>query len=117
MSSLRAGALNRRIRIQAPSAALDAFGIPVPGWTDLVAVWGWIEPLTGRELFNAQQVASEVTHRITVRFNSALVDTRLVATYRVLYAGRAFNIHAVMNEDEGNVTMALLASEGLNDGQ
>ena len=117
MSGLRAGQLNRRIRIQAPSATLDAYGIPVPGWTDFLTVWGFVEALTGRELFNAQQVASEVTHRITIRFNALLTDTRLVATYRVLYAGRAFNIHAVMNEDEGNVTMALLASEGLNDGQ
>ena len=117
MTSLRAGVLNRRIRIQAPSATLDAFGIPAPGWTDLLTVWGAIEPLTGRELFNAQQVASEVTHRITIRFNALLTDTRLAATYRVLYAGRSFNIHAVMNEDEANVTMVMLASEGLNDGQ
>ena len=117
MSSLRAGVLNRRIRIQTPSATLDAFGIPVPGWTDLLTVWGSVEPLVGRELFNAQQVASEVTQRITIRFNALLTDTRLVATYRVLYAGRAFNIHAVMNEEEANATMVLLASEGLNDGQ
>lgn len=117
MSGLRAGVLNRRIRIQTPSAMLDAFGIPVPGWADLLTVWGAIEPLTGRELFNAQQVASEVTHRITLRFNALLADTRLVATYRALYAGRAFNLHAVLNEDEANVSMVLLASEGLNDGQ
>ncbi len=117
MSSLRAGVLNRRLRIQAPNSTFDAFGIPVPGWTDLLTVWGSVEPLSGHELFNAQQVASEVTHRITIRFNALLTDTRLVATYRVLYAGRGFNIHAVMNEDEGNVTMVLLASEGLNDGQ
>lgn len=109
--------LNRRIRIQGPNATLDAFGIPVPGWTDILTIWGAIEPLTGRELFNAQQVASEVTHRITIRFTALLTDTRLVATYRALYAGRAFNIHAVMNEEEANVTMVLLVSEGLNDGQ
>jgi hypothetical protein len=39
-----------------------------------------------------------------------------VAGYRALYKGRIFNIHAALNEDESNVLVTLLASEGLTRG-
>jgi len=39
-----------------------------------------------------------------------------VAAYRARYKGRVFNLHAALNEDEANVLITLLASEGLNDG-
>ena len=116
MTTLRAGQLNRRITLQAPLATLDAYGVPTPGWTDVMTVWGAIEALSGRELVNAQRISSEISHQLTVRYSSALTDTRVVAGYRALYKGRILNIHAALNEDEGNVLVTLLASEGLNDG-
>lgn len=116
MTTLRAGQLNRRITLQAPVATLDTYGVPTPGWTDIMTLWATIEPLSGRELVNAQRIASEISHQITVRYLGALTDTRIIAGYRALYKGRIFNIHAAMNEDESNVLITLLASEGLNDG-
>ncbi len=116
MTTLRAGQLNRRITLQAPVTTLDAYGVPTPGWTDVVTVWADIQPLTGRELISADRMASVITHQITVRHSSQLTDTRVVAGYRALYKGRIINIHAAMNEDESNVLVTLLASEGLNDG-
>ena len=116
MTTLRAGQLNRRITLQSPVTTLDAYGVPTPGWTDMMTVWAAIEPLSGRELVSAQRIASEISHQLTVRFSSLLTDTRIVAGYRALYKGRIFNIHAAMNEDESNVLITLLASEGLNDG-
>ena len=116
MTTLRAGQLNRRITLQSPVTTLDAYGVPTPGWTNVMTVWAAIEPLSGRELVNAQRIVSEISHQITMRYSSALADTRVVAGYRALYKGRIFNIHAAMNEDESNVLVTLLASEGLNDG-
>ncbi len=116
MTTLRAGQLNRRITLQSPVATLDSYGVPTPGWTDVATVWADIQPLTGRELVSADQMASVLTHQLTVRYSSLLTDTRVVAGYRALYKGRIFNIHAAMNEDESNVLVTLLASEGLNDG-
>ncbi len=116
MSSVRAGQLSRRLRIQSRSTVQDSFGQPQLIWTDLATVWADIQPLTGRELESAQRMASEVTHQITVRFQPIFSDTRVVAGYRALYRGRIFNIQACMNEDERNAVVTLLASEGLNDG-
>lgn len=114
MSSLRAGQLNRRITLQRQSTVQDTFGGPVRTWLDVATVWADIQPLSGRELESAQRMASEVSHQITVRYQARLNDTRMVAGYRALYKARIFNIHAALNEDEGNVLITLLASEGLD---
>ena len=113
MSVLSAGQLNCRVTIKSPNTALDPYGALVPGWNTLMTVWASIEPLTGRELQSALQLASVVTHQITVRYHPTLVDTRKVATFRAIYKERIFNIHAALNEDESNVLITLLASEGL----
>jgi SPP1 family predicted phage head-tail adaptor len=81
-----------------------------------MTVWADIQPLTGQERLSAAQLVSEVTHQLTVRYSSLLADTRVVAGYRALYKGRIFNIHAALNEDESNVLVTLLASEGLTRG-
>lgn len=116
MSSLRAGQLNRRITLQRQSTVQDSFGGPVRTWLNVATVWADIQPLTGRELESAQRMASEISHQITVRYQVSLTDTRVVSGYRALYKARSFNIHAALNEDESNVLITLLASEGLEDG-
>ena len=117
MTLQRSGELNRRITLQQRSTPQDSFGEPVQGWQTLMTVWAGIEPLSGRELELAQKISSEVTHRITIRYQSAFTDTRVAASLRALYKNRIFNIQASLNEDEANVRIHLLASEGLNDGQ
>lgn len=116
MTALRAGQLTRRLRIQSRASTQDTFGSPNLVWTDVATVWAEIQPLSGRELESAQRLASEVSHQITVRYQSIFADTKIVAGYRALYKGRIFNIHASMNEDERNTVLTLLASEGLDDG-
>lgn len=116
MTLARSGELNRRIRLQQRNAAQDSFGEKVLTWTDLATVWAAIEPLSGRELELAQKVSSEVTHRISIRYQPQFTDTRTVASLRALYKSRIFNIQAAMNVDEANVLIHLLAAEGLNEG-
>ena len=116
MTLARSGELNRRVRLQQRSTSQDSFGEPVLTWIDLMTVWAAIQPLSGRELELAQKVASEVTHRISLRYQPSLTDTRWVASLRALYKTRIFNIQAVLNEDEANVLIHLLAAEGANEG-
>jgi SPP1 family predicted phage head-tail adaptor len=116
MTPLRSGDLNRRVNLEQRSSTRDSFGEELLTWSDLMTVWAEIQPLSGRELELAQKMASEVSHRITIRYQSSLTDTRMVAGLRALYKARVFNIVAVLNEDEANVRLQLLASEGLNDG-
>lgn len=114
MTVISAGQLTKRITLQRQSTLQDSYGGPVRTWLDVVTVWADIQPVTGREQKRSHRISSEVSHQITVRYQVSLTDTRAVSAYRALYKARIFNIHAVLNEDESNVLITLLASEGLD---
>jgi SPP1 family predicted phage head-tail adaptor len=114
--SIAAGNLSRRVTIQARTPSQDTFGAQSATWSDLATVWASIEPLTGRELMNAQTLATEISHRITLRYQSAFANPKTVAAYRAVYGARVFDIHASTNESENNERITLLAAEGLTDG-
>ena len=116
MTALRAGQLTRRLKIQSRSTTQDTFGGPSLVWTDVATVWAEIQPLTGRELESAQRMASEVSHQITVRYQSLFDNPQQVTQMRALYKARVFNIHSALHEDERRVKLILLACEGLDDG-
>ena len=75
-----------------------------------------IAPISGREARIADRIASEVSHQITVRYQLIFADPSAVARMRVLFKGRVFAIHGALNDDEANVAVILLASEGVRDG-
>lgn len=109
---MRAGELRRRVTIQQRVTTQDTFGGQSQTWTDFAAnVPAAIDPLSGRELMTAQATQSEVSHRITIRYLPGVT-----AAMRIVYQGRYFNISAVMNIEERNREMQILASEGLNNG-
>lgn len=114
--AIRAGTLRRRLVIEQRSTSQDTAGEPVATWTTVATVWGDIAPISGRELLTAQAINTEISHQITIRYQAALADSKIMAGRRISYGGRYFNIHAVMNEDERNRVLMILASEGLNDG-
>jgi SPP1 family predicted phage head-tail adaptor len=105
--SVRAGDLRHPIQIVKPTLAQDSAG----GWEIDQAgvfanVWAAIEPLTGRELFAAQQKVSEVTHKITIRYTPGVL-----ASMNVWFEDREFQIQAVENPEERNIVLVLLAIE------
>ena len=113
---LRTGELTRYVSYQQRTVARNSFNENVGVWTEVKKVYAKIEPLTGRELFLSQANQSTVSHKITLHWDAVFTDTRLVAAGRIVYGTRVFNIAAVMNLDEDNRVIEMLASEGLNDG-
>jgi SPP1 family predicted phage head-tail adaptor len=116
---MRAGSLRQIVTIQARSTSKDSFGQQLPSWsTYLSGVPAEIQALSGRELIAAQAVQAEVTHQITLRYHPMLADPLAVAAMRIVYINgavtRYFNISAVMNIDERNRQLELMAAEGLN---
>lgn len=106
---MQIGKLRHRINILAPSKTHDAAGQP----GDPIAfstAWAQITALLGRELAQAQQVVSEVTHRITIRYRK-----NITAEMFVQYQARVFQIQAVLNPDEQTKLLQLLCVER-NDG-
>lgn len=109
-----AGKMRHRVTIQQRAVTQGIYGEQADTWADVATVWAEVMPLTGKNLLAAQQMAPEVSHRITIRYAVAFADPQTVAKYRVSYSGRLFNIHASYSPSEGLALIVILASEGLN---
>lgn len=116
MKPTPAGRRNRRVTIESRSTSVDAYGAQLNTWTPVATVWAYMRGLNGRELQAAQQINTEVSHKITLTYLAAWADPKEMAKRRVNFGGRFFNIHASINTDERNFEVVLYCSEGMNDG-
>ena len=103
---MRAGNLRHRVTIQTFTTTTDSYGQPIESWATFAEVWGAVEPLTGREYFQAQQVQAEVNYRVRLRYLAGVVPTM-----RVLHDGRTLEVQAVINPDERNRELQLMCRE------
>ena len=101
-----AGLLRHRVTIQTFTEARDIAGGVVRTWADSATRWAQVQPLTGREYFDAQQVKSDVTHMVTMR-----KYTSVTTTNRLVHNSRNFNILSVQNIDERGKKMVLMCKE------
>jgi SPP1 family predicted phage head-tail adaptor len=105
---MKAGKNRKRIEIQAIGTTRGAAGEVVDTWTTETGgtLWASIEPMSGRELFTAQQINAEITHKIRLRYYAGLTPAK-----RILFGTRVFNILYVMNIEERNVEHLVYAKE------
>lgn len=109
---LDAGRLRHRVEIQEQDVTRDSDGGQVIGWKKIDTVWAAIEPLSARERLVAEQVQSEVTARITIRYRDD-ID----ASMRIKHGDDVYNIHGVLADNETmRDWLTLPVSIGLNDG-
>lgn len=107
---LAAGRLRHRVTIQQDQGtSRDDNGEHIEDYQDLATVWAEVKPLSGRELWAARQTQSEVTHRVTVRYSSALAD--LTGSIRVIHRDRAFHMDSVLNTDERRRELVMMCIE------
>ena len=95
---MKAGQLRNLITIQSAVEHQNPQGESIVTWSDVADVWASVHPLSGRELFNAQQVQPDITHEVKLRYYGALT-----AKHRFLHDGRALNIESVADTNERNV--------------
>ena len=107
---MRSGRLNRRVTIQRLTVTKDEYNADIESWEDAATLWAHIEPLRGREYWQAKQVVGEVTGRITIRYLDG-IDEKM----RVTYGDRTYNILAVINPEEKNRILQLLVKEVAGD--
>ncbi len=84
-----AGDLDQRVTIERPERAPDGGGGHTVTWEPVATVWAAVEPLSGRERLQAQQVQSAVTYRIRIRRRADIT-----AGMRVVWCGQVTNIRA-----------------------
>lgn len=112
MSNVAAGRLRHIVSIDRQVEVVDSNGDHLREWQNITSRRAEIKPLTGRELLLAQQVQSQVTVAITMRYLAG-ID----ASCRIRFNGATYNVLAVINDaDSGIETMTLQCAVGLNDG-
>lgn len=92
--------------IQSATETRNGYGEAVKTWSTVTTVWASVEPLRGRELFDAEQVQSEISHRVRVRYSGSVTPQN-----RLLFGSRVLEIQAVINVNERNREMQLMCKE------
>ena len=98
--------LPHRVRIEQDAGTQNAIGEPIPVWAVFAVLWANVKSLLGRELFDAQKIAAEVTSSIDVNYKSG-IEPKM----RVLWSGRTFDIRAVLDENNTKQYLKLLCRE------
>jgi len=68
-------------------------------------VWARVEPLSGRELFQAQQIQASINTRFTIRH-----ITGITPKMRISYDSKNYQIESVINTNEQNREIQLMCS-------
>lgn len=98
-----AGKRNKLVKIQQPGTTQDEIGQPIPGWVDVATVWANIRNQSGAESIRADKDTSVVKVSISVQ-KRAGVNSGM----RVLYGSTAYQITAVLPDEESNDGMYLV---------
>lgn len=106
MINAEIGPMRNRLAIQSRTTTKDSYGAAVESWSTAATVWGRIEPLSGRELWQAQQVRPDVSHKVTLRAYAGLTPR-----HRLLFGSRVFEISSVLNIDERGRFMVCVCIE------
>lgn len=107
-----AGKLRHRVRIQRPVGTRDDYGEPAHAnadWETVTTAWAAIEPLSGRELWQARQAQARGDIRVRLRHSADVAGVD--STHRVLFGARALNIDHVLNLGERDREVHLLCVE------
>lgn len=104
--ALRAGTLNKRVILQTVSRTSNGGGGFTATWADTTTLWARIEELAGREGFEAQQIASHLTHKVTIRYRTSVIPQQ-----RLKYGTRILKIESVINPDQRNEMLELMCVE------
>ena len=104
--ALRAGTLNKRVILQTVTQTTDGGGGFTDAWADTATLWANVEELTGSEGFEAQQTASSLSHRVTIRYRTSVTPVQ-----RIKYGTRVLTINAVLNPGQRNEMLELMCSE------
>lgn len=88
------GRLRYSIRIEEPSGNRSTSGQPVETWSEFATTRADIYSISGREYFEADQVNSETTVKIVIRYLQGL-NTKM----RIRHGDVIYKINAVLNQE------------------
>lgn len=117
---MRAGLLNRRVRIERKGTDQDAAGTPIDVWSEVATVWCNVAMLSGKETVKADVEVASATASIRIRYR-ADIDNGMRAVLLKFVAGQPvddviFNILQPLPNVALREYTDLACSTGANDG-
>lgn len=97
------------LTLERRTETLDDFGEAALSYATLETAWGSVEAVGSRERFDSQQVQSEVSHRIKIRYTN--LASTLTAADRITLGSRTFEIVTPMDKDGMRKELEILALE------
>ena len=98
--------LNRRVIIQSVTRTSDGQGGYTEVWATFATVWASIVPMKGYEKFQAAKLETPVSHKMMMRYRSGVTTAM-----RILWGTRVFDIKEVLNMNEDNSFLQIIAIE------
>jgi SPP1 family predicted phage head-tail adaptor len=111
---LQTGELNRRIVIQQQTAAQASDGSLLQTWNTVYSCWANVDVQRSQLINATAEFVSKVTHRITMRWTDSVViqpNMRIVYTEPSTGVVHTYNIEALLNDAQGNVSLVALCYE------
>ncbi len=113
---------DRRAIIEQSTQPASHFTTTGPAWAEFALAFVSIEPLSGRELFAAQQTQAETTHKIILDYISDITTAMRLKVRNALVIGaeddpdddqfyRIFHIESIINPLERNKELHLMCVE------
>ena len=103
---MRLGSLRHTITIEKNTPTRDDAGGEVNAWTTHAKARARVEPMTGREYVGSEQLTDSTTHKFTLRYVAGVTPAM-----RISWGSRLFDIQSVINRDERNQVLFIMAVE------
>jgi len=100
------GEMRTQVVYQRPVTTKDRLGQARQGWEDVFTCYAAVRPLSAREIYYAQSTKSEVNYRLAIRWREGVSPKG-----RFKLRDRVFDIYSVLNVDELNHELVILAVE------
>lgn len=104
--SIDVGRLNKRITFITYTEQTNEYYQTIQVETDYKTVWASVEPVSGREYYEAQRIRSEMTYKIFTRYFPDITQDMLIR-----YKDRIFRIESVINYREGREMLQFVCTE------
>jgi len=104
---MKAGDLRHLVTIQTKTLVADSFSAAASAsWSTYTTAWAAIWPLKSAERMESMKLEHEVTHKIRIRYQDGIT-----AKMRIKNGSRYFDIISIINPDERNIYLEILATE------
>lgn len=107
---MRSGSLRHKIVFQQLTVQSDTYSKSAETWTDQVSTFAAIWPIRGNEKLENLRLENEVTHKIRIRYHRGL-HPKMRIRYFKDNANRYYNIQSIINPDERNIYLEIMAIE------